>query len=404
MTMSRESPDFDSIEETPEAVPPQEALASMKAQESEALGEAEHAINTEGNPEQKGKKMRRLAVYALTTLLAACSADDAFRRGTTAQEGPRLRPERMSVPPNRAEIEAQRRVEYQAFEAMTQERGTLTKIKFLRKHYGPVVDNFFYNHHIDLALELLDSVKTRLARNDSAVLAHPERPDVFATPASLLLQFVRERWTPLTREEKEEKNRGLVEIKGFELVPGMSNDAVDRSLHARYPRPWLHGSTKSITYVPQIKTKKEAEGYIIGGDTRPYGIAAMLEQDTRAPAYVYNVPEGRTFDSVSETLDHEIAHNNDWDNCRLLSNQERIDFFFEVTERFASDDRFMSLYVESLAFEDENIEKYIKAREYWATINEEYHGSRREAFRREHPKDAALVERWFSAINGVEAR
>lgn len=276
------------------------------------------------------------------------------------------------------------------------------KIDFLRRHYGPVMSHFFHNHHIDLALELLDSVRTRLARNDSAVLAHSERPDVFATSASLLLQFVRECWTPLTREEKEKRSGEPVEIKGFELVPGTSDGAVDRSFHARYPRPWLHGSTKSITYVPQIKTKKEAEGYIMGGDTRPYGIAAMLEQDTRAPAHVYNVPEGRTFDSVSETLDHEIAHNNDWDNCHLLSNQERIDFFFEVTERFLSDDRFISSYVESLMFEDENAGKYIRAREYWATINEEYHGPRRESFRCEHPKDAALVERWFNAISGVE--
>lgn len=132
-----------------------------------------------------------------------------------------------------------------------------------------------------------------------------------------------------------------------------------------------------------------------------YGISAMLNQDVRAPIEVFDIPGGHTPESIFRTLHHEIAHSNDWQSSQVLSSQERINLLYEITQRYNQPDRFKSEYVEIIQHDDKFFEAYKKTSEYWAEIVANYFMDP-ENFRNNNPKDAELVEKWFSKINNIE--
>lgn len=217
------------------------------------------------------------------------------------------------------------------------------------------------------------------------------------TFASILSQPLQDHWTPLSRAQKQERARDIT-IQGFEHVPGLTNEKMRQKIEKRYPEIWLRGSAKEIIYIPE-RQQGHKEGWEKAATMRQFGIQAMLEQDVRAPIFLYPTSRSPSKELVLEDLDHELAHVNDPENSRMLSAQERIQMFYEMTERYRSPERLQIEYVESIQHEDPQAQLYIRVKEYWAELVSLYFGPERERFQKEHTEDFNLVDRWYKRIN-----
>ncbi len=372
-------------------------LEAMKQEEFETLSESGNTIRREPNPVVKQKKMNRLAVYVLTSLIASGAAGETLQNTALAESLPEKETKKFVV--DTKEIETARLRDYQSLEKIIQEGKIKEKIDFLRQQYGSAIDNFLSIHKIPKTLEFFEKTKNGMENNNTDILIKKDFP-YGMTAGSILSNLTKEKWTNLTTEQKTEKSQISVEIEGFENASGLSNAVIQKYLENR-PQFWRQGSTKSIEYMN--KEKELAPGYAKAGETKIYSIATMLEKDSRQNINIYKLPRGYSENIIFTTIDHEMAHNNDWENSQVLSNQERVDLFYDIAMRYSSSDHFKSRYVESIKDKngDKELELYVKTREYWATISEEYLKNP-DQFKKYYEEDTALVEKWLGKINGSE--
>jgi hypothetical protein len=75
---------------------------------------------------------------------------------------------------------------------------------------------------------------------------------------------------------------------------------------------------------------------------------------------------------VEELITHELGHANDWSSDMEMSNEERLDLLLAVSDRLDAASRYDSSYVESIKNRNKRLERYFKAREYWAEICSAY--------------------------------
>ncbi len=372
-------------------------LDNLKQLEYETLSSLEKKITAEKDLEKRTNKSNKLTVFVLGSLIAFGITRESIQNRALAQNIPEKETRQVLNRINIEELENQRLIDVQRIENIFQEEKIEEKITFLKDYYAEAIQGFLSIRKISRTLDFLKIAKQGIRQNDPDVLVKKDFP-LAMTPGSIISSLAKENWTVLNKEQKLEKSKDI-KINGFESVAGFSNEDVETYLKSKYSPQWFRGSTKEIVFVPEIR--KIDERYEKAGETKSYGISAMIEKDERAPLAVYEISQGHTRESVLETIDHELAHNNDWQNSMILSNQERINLFYGVTQRYNEEDRFKSNYIESIKIEDKSLERYVKTKEYWAKIVENYMTDK-DKFEKSFPKDANLVKKWFNIINDIK--
>jgi hypothetical protein len=375
-----------------------DTLQELARQENKSLCEIRERISQEENIETRRRKMSWLQLLLITTTIAFNVALTSLQNRALAQSTPEQKVVYILGKEEIERFEKERLTHYLQLKRIIEEEKIKEKLEFLRKLYGHALDGFLSLHKINQTLELLEKVEKGLTENDPNILVDKDFP-LGATYGSFLSNYFKNHWVVLSKEEKLQRSRKDIIVQGFEKLPGFSNEEIKRVLEKIYPPQWLLGSTREITYVDEIVRIDET--FVKGGHTRSYGFSALAEEDIRAPIVVFNIPGGYTKEILYLILHHELAHNNDWQNSLLLSNQERINFLYEVTLRYLNPDSFKSDYVQSIKIEgDEKAELYLKVTEFWAEIVAAYFLNRDE-FKKNYPEDAKLVERWFNRINDI---
>lgn len=372
-------------------------LEKLKQEELEFFLEKEKEIDKE-DPRKGAKNKAKLAAYLLITFIALGTAKEGLENRAIAQTIPEKKTEIVLEKTDADKLEKERLEDYQKLKKTIEEEKIAEKLDFLEKQYDGAIENFLSFQKISQTLSFLEKLEANLKKGDPNALVNKDFPRAM-TLGSVISNFSRENWTVFNEKQKLEKSQEEITIKGFENFPGASNEEI-KNLLQKYPKTWLQNSTKEIIYVPEIQ--KVDKRYVKGGEARPYGVSAMLEKDIRTPIKIFEIPQEHIKNSILETtlevLHHEIAHNNDWESSQILSSQERINFLYDITQRYNSENRFKSSYVESIKIKDKFLESYIKTKEYWAEImmNHLLYG---EQFEASHPEDAKICQKWFNLIN-----
>ena len=196
-------------------------------------------------------------------------------------------------------------------------------------------------------------------------------------------------WIPIPASEKKVRGAQAVAIEGFEQFGGVSNTEVLAFIHT-LPLPWSAGSTERISF------KTRSAGATIKQIYRPQlGRAFPGDDNKRGFIEIWKNMAFTTMKTDSRkvlfnTLLHELGHQNDWEQCRLLANQERIVFLNEAS------DLWFSLRGKRAGGQD----GYDRMSEWWADISVGCLGSERKSYRRKNPRETALFDRWFQTITG----
>lgn len=199
------------------------------------------------------------------------------------------------------------------------------------------------------------------------------------------------------RLQKEEQENGLnAEIKGFDKMPGWTNERIKQEIESKLGKRWSYQNVSSFEYID-----KEEKGRVldIAGQAYTDNLSGIFYKSGAESIKFYRMDHAPEAQELDEIMGHEIAHHNDWESNNRMPLQERLQFMKEVLEHFKSPKRFHSVYVEFDTpdeFEGRFPEEWIKhrqLREYWAVLNERYdvHG---EALKENQPQDYELVERW----------
>ena len=369
----------------------------MLGKEISTFSDAEKAAMINPSVEKRKVKFTKLNAYILSSLLAFGIASEALTNKAAAGEIKEKKP-RLIEKINVGQLERQRMNDYKQLKKIIEEEKIEEKIAALKEEYGQTIDGFLYLNKINRSLEAAKNIDEK----DPECFVNKRSPYMM-TPGSVLSNVFQEKWRPLTPEQKLEKAKEMA-ISGFGNVEGLSDAAVGQELKKKYPAVWLSGSVKEIDFVPSIRYQYDEAGkpksYVFGS-TRAFGEEAMMENDTRAVLKIYSEPE-QTPKGLLETTDHEIGHKNDWENSRVLSNQQRINFLYDATEVFKDPSHFETPYVASQKNEDKGFENYLKVKEYWAELVKtifNLKGEEKEVFGRQHPKDIQFFEKWFKIIN-----
>jgi len=157
-----------------------------------------------------------------------------------------------------------------------------------------------------------------------------------------------------------------------------------------FPDNWVNGEVDSVIF--RDEAKEMPDRYGIDGE------AAAIATTKRSGTTKVNFYRGAgtDFGDVEEIFAHETGHANDWENDEQLSFRERKRFLVEVAKRFFTGENTVPFsYVEAIKNDDQNEENYLKIKEYWAEICEEYF-SNPDYFAARYPDDYRLVHRWIT--------
>lgn len=382
-------------QETPEIIYEDKLndLEERRREEFNILTEVGKEIPSEKNAEKRFKKANKLTAFALTTFIALGLAQESIQNRAFTQITAEKETTQVLQKINIEDLEKQRLKDFQKLKEIIQREKIEEKVEFLRKRYGEVMESFLYNNGISQTLEIFQKVKTGMEQKDPDILIKKTSPTAM-TPGSILSNYyLKEKWTPLIKEQKLEKAGKNIEIINFEDPSVFSNETLKKTLES-LPTIWFKSSVKSISYNPEIKSDRV-------GSMTPFGLSALMENDKRAPIEIFNREGGHSRMSILRVISHEIAHANDWLNSQVLSSQERINFLSETTQIYNNKNSYRSANIEQVENEDKFLESYIKVSEYWAEIAEKYI-SKDEEFKKNYPEDFKLAEKWFNQINSIE--
>jgi hypothetical protein len=343
------------------------------------------------NPKNKRKRMfARLNTYFFAGLMAFGIASETLTSKALAEGMAEKKPanrEKIDL----EKLEQERRKAYEEFKNIIEKEDIQKKVDELKKEYGEGLEYFFFLTEIRrslMAYEKIDPV-------DSESFIFKENP--FAvTLGSFLEKTAKEHWRPLTEQEKNEKI-GAVEIKGFEQFEGMTNEAVQGHLAENFPKTWL-ASVKQIIYKPYYDYLfvDEKLGARVGSARRFGNQDKDIEGED--PRSIIKIHKGarRNAEGIFVTIDHELAHLNDWESSVTFSGQERINFLWDVMQVLKKH-HFETSYVKGIG-NDNGMHRYRKAGEYWAELVSIYKNldeEKRITFEESYPEDAKLLKKWM---------
>ncbi len=161
--------------------------------------------------------------------------------------------------------------------------------------------------------------------------------------------------------ESDNKEVGYTEISTKE---GDISSSDLKQLVATLPDGWTRGNFSGITQVDE-KMPHIYEGL------EDMEMLASYNRIDKAIKFYGPVAEHMTFEYITASIDHEIAHSNDWGSPRI-DYKTRLQLLVKLSKRINAEDRFKSSYVESIRDKDAHENNYHRAVEYWAEITAQY--------------------------------
>ncbi|MFC1662703.1 hypothetical protein ACFL04_00875 [Patescibacteria group bacterium] len=154
-----------------------------------------------------------------------------------------------------------------------------------------------------------------------------------------------------------------------------------------YPQNWVSTEVDTIAQYDETEPLPEKYGPKAGDEA-----AATYYHGDDYNTIIMHAPtkEYAPDHVLNDLLPHELGHANDWESDNDMSIEGRADMLLAIYERLQSDDRYQSAYVEAIENEDEKLEMYLKATEYWAEICAMYFSQPGEL----DQKDFELVDNW----------
>lgn len=210
----------------------------------------------------------------------------------------------------------------------------------------------------------------------------------------------------LDRKEGQPKKP---KIRGFEAL-GLTKDHLSHlwsEEDGAYPKKWVNGEVGMIEYRDEEQhtsdygvnfSKRKASASAQGGGVRG-GIITIWKVH---PAIRTSMSPTELAEHFDSEFGHEIAHLNDWETDRDLSLRERGELLARVLERMQSEKPFVSImdqlpgakpYYQSIDLKDDQSERYLQAKEYWAQLCENYFAVP-EWVQERYPEDYALVHEY----------
>lgn len=177
--------------------------------------------------------------------------------------------------------------------------------------------------------------------------SRPVRPEVSA-----------EEVASSTVEAKEEEERKLPPVSGFENGSGFTNEQVLEIL-AKMPACLTDG-VKSIKYEDDLKTGESK----VMKDADKFHTEAVT-QFPECDITFYKCPNGRTKLDMAQTMTHECAHVFNVKASDEMSEENYMKFLTMVTKRTFASNHFRSEYVDNIVKKEFESRKVL---EYWATV------------------------------------
>lgn len=168
----------------------------------------------------------------------------------------------------------------------------------------------------------------------------------------------------LIMEEEESRSEKSIRVTNINTKDGGITERKTRDYLKTLPSKWVY-SVKSIV---QSRDKKRIH---YEGLKDQYALASTIENDEGAEIRYYSNSKSQPLDYVINSLAHEIAHANDWDNNHI-SYEDRLDLLLKISKRINAENRYQSDYVKSIKGDNLHKTNYDRATEYWAEISEQY--------------------------------
>jgi hypothetical protein len=162
-----------------------------------------------------------------------------------------------------------------------------------------------------------------------------------------------------------------ITVSPIDTKDGKITENEIRSLLDHLPKGWVKGEINRL-----IQTDEEYSGP--PPSTRSSKALAICFRYSAEPSeiFFYQSEARETSLGYSVTsIDHEVAHANDWLTDSQMSQKERLELLYLIAQRLSAPDRYKSGYVESIKEKTPEATNYRKAMEYWAEISKAYFNS-----------------------------
>lgn len=138
-----------------------------------------------------------------------------------------------------------------------------------------------------------------------------------------------------------------------------------------FPKGWINNEIERIEF-------EEKEEYIEYEGVKSRALATCYrngrQNNKQKDEIIFHKAAERTapYDLV-HTISHEVAHANDWVSDNEMTITEKTALAVKIGRRVGASNRFMSSYVESIQYEnDDKRTRYYRTMEYWAVICEQF--------------------------------
>jgi len=184
--------------------------------------------------------------------------------------------------------------------------------------------------------------------------------------------------------ERESGENGSPEINGFERI-GISDEVLGKIWsdgNGAYPKKWISGEISRIYFLDREEKLSGKYGEKLAkhqADAATSNTGEVIFYKNKILSN--NIPKESLLENIDGSFGHEMGHQNDWETDKDLSLLERAELLKAIIDRMNSDRPFRSIMEEfygsqsyhgSIINEDKKAERYLKAKEYWAQVCEDY--------------------------------
>jgi len=347
---------------------------------------------SQANIFQEGAKLKAVALALGVTLSPQAQS---FDHGASATENVQTTYEQTidqkELLANK--LERERKDDFKSLVAYLEKNKTEEKIKELRSYYGMHLDELLFANGIDNTLACVRNIKNSVGKDN--LFVYKDDPYGIMTLGSIVSRDYRTQWQEPPKEKREARSNQHYDITGFEHSAHFTNDDIRTYLIKKYHPAWIAPSTEGIDFVAREKQTPEQRGAL--GQSESFSILSDPQERFRISIYENDFLHENP-DELLHTLDHEIAHQNEWSKNVFLTSGDRINFLYETTQRLYSADRYKTPYVENdvrnRKYLSDETKNYTLVSEYWAVVAQAYNNNPA-TFKKNHPKDAALYEKWY---------
>lgn len=384
--------ELDTLEETDQQCSEEkiiEAREKIGVVESVSTEKGEDESSKENSPEVRPKKSKKRGITRRSFLKSLVAAGAGVATGKLGKVAEVFADESAeNVEGDWEEIKK----DWERYKEVVESSKAKENIAFLEEEYGSNALGMTYL--IKYHLSLFDQLKRQ--EEEGASSGALNRGNLLTSAVSDFRMFWDRDFLD-KRLQKEEQENGLkAEIKGFDKMPGWTNEKVQQEIESKLGKRWSYQNVSSFEYVDE---EKKWDTFNLAGQAYSDNLSGIFYKSGAENIKLYQMDHIPETEELNEIVGHEIAHHNDWESNNRMPLQERLQFMREVLEHFKSPERFHSVYVEidtPNEFKGRFSEEWIKhrqLREYWAVLNERYdvHG---EALKKNQPQDYELVERW----------